>query len=119
MTQYGNSWMMRRYAWSQNFLESPLVDNFEFFECTLAKKYYLEAFNSTSSEQYKALSLRMAGRCEKYKLLFDNRRNDDGENERKPMINSYYNKLKNQFPEHYDELMSNCESFNTYYNSIN
>ncbi|MFM7682458.1 MAG: hypothetical protein ACKO7P_06900 [Bacteroidota bacterium] len=119
MTQYGNSWMMRRYAWSQNFLESPLVDNFEFFECRLAKKYYLEAYNSAISKQYKALSLRMAGRCENYKLQFDNRRNYDDDYEHKPLINSYYNKLENQFPEHYDELMSNCESFKTYYNSIN
>ena len=119
MTQYGNSWMMRRYAWSQNFLESPLVDNFEFFECRLAKKYYLEAFNSSSSEQYKALSLRMAGRCENYKLQFDHRNNDVEYGNNKPFINSYYIKLKNQFPEHYDELMSNCESFTPYYKSIN
>ena len=119
MTQYGNSWMMRRYAWSQNFLESPLVDNFEFFECRLAKKYYLEAYNSASSKQYKALSLRMAGRCEKYKLQFDNRNNDVEYGNNKQFVNSYYIKLKNQFPEHYDELMSNCESFTPYYKSIN
>jgi len=119
MTQYGNSWMMRRYAWSQNFLESPLVDNFEFFECRLAKKYYLEAFNSSSSEQYKALSLRMAGRCENYKLQFDHRNNDVEYGSNKQFVNSYYIKLKNQFPEHYDELMSNCESFTPYYKSIN
>jgi len=119
MTQYGNSWMMRRYAWSQNFLESPLVDNFEFFECQLAKKYYLEAYNSASSKQYKALSLRMAGRCEKYKLQFDNRNNDVEYGSNKQFVNSYYIKLKNQFPEHYDELMSNCESFTPYYKSIN
>jgi hypothetical protein len=119
MTQYGNSWMMRRYAWSQNFLESPLVDNFEFFECRLAKKYYLEAYNSASCKQYKALSLRMAGRCEKYKLQFDNRNNDIEYGNNKPFVNSYYIKLKNQFPEHYDELMSNCESFTPYYKSIN
>jgi hypothetical protein len=119
MTQYGNSWMMRRYAWSQNFLESPLVDNFEFFECQLAKKYYLEAYNSASSKQYKALSLRMAGRCEKYKLQFDNRNNDVEYGNNKQFINSYYIKLRNQFPEHYDELMSNCESFTPYYKSIN
>ncbi len=120
MTQYGNSWMMRRYAWSQNFLESPLVYNFEFFECRLAKKYYLEAYNSATSKQYKALSLRMAGRCEKYKLLFDNRNNEDDEiGNNKPLVNSYYIKLRNQFPEHYDELMSNCESFTPYYKSIN
>lgn len=119
MTQYGNSWMMRRYAWSQSFLESPLVDNFEYFECNLAKKYYLEAYNSAISKQYKALSLRMAGRCENYKIQFENRRNYDEENNLKPLVNSYYNKLRNQFPEHYDELMSNCESFKTYYNSIN
>ena len=119
MTQYGNSWMMRRYAWSQNFLESPLVDNFEFFECRMAKKYYLEAFNSATNKQFRALSLRMAGRCENYKLLFDNRRNDNDDYERKPMVNSYYNKLRNQFPEHYDELMSNCESFTSYYRSVN
>jgi hypothetical protein len=119
MTQYGNSWMMRRYAWSQNFLESPLVDNFEFFECQLAKKYYLEAYNSASSKQFKALSLRMAGRCEKYKLQFDNRNNDIEYGNNKQFVNSYYIKLRNQFPEHYDELMSNCESFKTYYNSIN
>jgi hypothetical protein len=117
MTQYGNSWMMRRYAWSQSFLESPLVDNFEYFECNLAKKYYLETYNSTTSKEYKALSLRMAGRCENYKLLFNDRRNEYGDD--KPLVNSYYNKLRNEFPEHYDELMSNCESFKTYYNSIN
>lgn len=117
MTQYGNSWMMRRYAWSQNFLESPLVDNYEFFECNLSKKYYLEAFNSAKNDHFKALSLRMAGRCEKYKFAFKYRNSDDDEQRKKP-INNYYSKLRNQFPEHYEELMSNCESFTIYYNSI-
>lgn len=118
MTQYGNSWMMRRYAWSQNFLESPLVDNFEFFECNLAKKYYLEAYSSATNKKFKALSLRMAGRCESYKMAFKTRNDFDLEQRNTP-VNSYYFKLKNQFPEHYDELMSNCESFTPYYNSIN
>ncbi len=118
MTQYGNSWMMRRYAWSQSYLECPLVDNFEYFECILAKKFYMEAYNCAKKDDFKALSLRMAGRCEKYKIAFNFRDSYDDEQPKKP-INSYYFKLKNQFPEHYDELMSNCESFTTYYSSIN
>ncbi|MGN6494090.1 MAG: hypothetical protein ACTHLE_19000 [Agriterribacter sp.] len=106
MTQYGNSWMMRRYYWSASANTTGIVDDNEYLHCNLARKYYLEAKRVSKSKKFAALCLRMAGRCESYRSD-----NDDQ--------NRYYSELKKLYPEYYDDLISNCESFEHYFAARN
>lgn len=115
MTEYGNSWMMRRYYWSSAEREEGFSDDNEYYSCILAKKYYLEAKKLSRSKKFAALCLRMAGRCEAYNLrhTYDDRYNT---NEYKLFQrNRYYKDLKKQYPGYYDDLTSNCESFESYF----
>lgn len=117
MTQYGNSWIMKRYYWSSTAQRHRFIDDDEYFQCNLAKKYYLMADESTSNSKISALALRMAGRCEKYSL-FDMAIQDeiyeDDYYEKLFYKNQYYKKLKSEFPDDYDPLISNCHSFIEY-----
>lgn len=115
MTQYGNSWMMRRYYWTSSERTTGIIDDNEYFNCTLAKKYYLEAKKLAKNKKFAALCLRMAGRCEKYKLNFAFGYGSYRERDKLFKQNRYYKELKNQYPQYYDDLISNCESFESYF----
>ncbi|MCE3296140.1 MAG: hypothetical protein K0R65_1854 [Crocinitomicaceae bacterium] len=116
MTQYGNSWMMRRYFWTSQATHTGLEDDDEYFQCKLAQKYYLEASFATKNEEISALALRMAGRCEKYRL-YDLNRDYEGDDYEGFIFgkNKYYQKLKQEYPDHYEPLISNCQTFTSYY----
>lgn len=116
MTQYGNSWLMKRYYWTSNATNTGLIDDEDYFQCKTAKSYYLKAYLSAKDEHIKALAIRMAGRCEKYRLI-DIHKEDYSYLEEEELFesNSYYKKLKDEFPDHYEPLISNCESFGEYY----
>ncbi|MFT3703507.1 MAG: hypothetical protein QM802_14180 [Agriterribacter sp.] len=119
MTEYGNSWLMRRYYWSSSEREEGFSDDPEYYSCMLAKKYYLEAKKVSRSKKFSALCLRMAGRCEAYRLrhAYDDRYNI---NENKTFQqNRDYKDLKKQYPDYYDALISNCESFESYFAARN
>jgi len=125
MTHYGNSWMMRRYWWSTNQIKSGMVDDNEFARCDLAKKYYKKAYDLAKKEKQKALCLRMMGRCEKYAQMEENEYdwNVDydkfgGYSEYIFSKNKTYKELKNKYPDDYETLISNCESFSEYYASF-
>ncbi|XZF14136.1 hypothetical protein ACTHGU_20350 [Chitinophagaceae bacterium MMS25-I14] len=119
MTQYGNSWMMRRYFWTTNEVASKLPDDDEYFNCNLAKRYYLKAKSVTRNRKFGALCLRMAGRCEKYRLYYARR--DAGWNDYDHLTDSlfaanrYYRQLKRQYPDCYDDLIDNCTVFERYF----
>jgi hypothetical protein len=127
LTQYGNSWMMRRYAWSNYFIATTFPDQSEYYQCNLAKSYYLKAYQSAKKKEFKALCLRMAGRCEKYRInaksefnpAYEFGRNDEPYRDNYGdwifAQNRYYQKLKMEFPKQYDDLISNCYSFKRYY----
>ena len=115
MTEYGNSWLMKRYYWSSNLHLTQLEDDDDYFNCTLAKSYYLKAKDASRSKKFAALCLRMAGRCESYKISLG-RRYDYSKTERPENI--YYKNLKNEFTSYYDDLMGNCESFDRYFKSV-
>jgi hypothetical protein len=124
MTQYGNSWMMKRYYWTRNVHNTIFIDNDDFNQCILAKKYYLAAKEAAVSDEFKALCLRMAGRCESYSIRFKthwNKYDTKKYNSFDDFVfhtNKYYNQLKNEYPENKDELLTNCLSFDRYYFSI-
>jgi len=121
MTYYGNSWIMRRYQWSYGQTwERHERNDIDYFQVNMAKQYYLKAKVCSKTKKFAALCLRMAGRCEKYKLidLYDKEKMYNSEINFEDHIfesNKYYRQLKNQYPDDYDELISNCESFTSYF----
>lgn len=120
MSYYGNSWMMRRYYASSYENYSGLEDDNEYYQCLQAEAYYLKAKQAAKNRQFQALCLRMAGRCEKYRIL---RKMEYGETyydeEEMAAIafqeNKYWKQIRQEFPEAYDDLIYNCYSFDQYF----
>lgn len=121
MTQYGNSWMMRRYAWTSYGNHSPLEDEAEYFQCDLAKKYYLKAKENAKTDKFRALCLRMIGRCERNRLeyLYPYRYDKEIEDYGKYIFskNKYYSDLNTVYPKDYEKLTSDCSYFEDYFKS--
>ena len=113
MSTYGNSWMMKRYYWTLDYQRTTYPDEQEYYTCSDAKKYYLQAEKLAPSKKIAALCLRMAGRCEKFNLMYQQ------EVKHKKIkdifkANSYYKSLKTKYSEYYNELFSNCEVYDQY-----
>jgi hypothetical protein len=120
MTQYGNSWIMKRYWTGAGLGGIELPGGHDFFNCDLAKSYYLKAKAVSKSKKFSALCLRMAGRCESYHLSFVRRAGDYdvpylGNSEKILNANVYYKQMKKQYPDDYEELLGNCNSFKEYF----
>ncbi len=121
MTQYGNSWLMKRYYWTGNATPTLLEDDDDYFGCLHAQKYYQKAHETAKNKKFAALCLRMAGRCEKYNIAYQYSltlsTNDYSEKEinRRLNKNKYYKQLAREYPDDYDDLISNCESFTAYF----
>lgn len=121
MSQYGNSWMMRRYFVSSLDNTSILEDNIEFNTATLAKFYYGKALESAQTDKFEALCLRMLGRCENYNYDFNyesktnySSGSSNYEDERLEN-NKYYQDLKNRYPDQYEDMISGCDFFTSYF----
>lgn len=120
MTCYGNSWMMRHYQTSSSQYALRGYSDRDFIQADQAKHYYLKAKQCSKTKKFAALCLRMAGRCEKHRLQATYDR-DKQYDENRPYeyqifeANAYYRELKLQYPDDYDELLSNCESFTPYF----
>jgi len=122
MSYYGNSWMMKRYYSSGSESKSGLEDDNDYYHCDRAKMYYLKAKSASKSKKFQALCLRMAGRCEKYRLIWEldlsNEWNGYEEYDNKLFeANKYWKEIKKDYPEDYVELISNCQSFEDYFQS--
>lgn len=119
MTFYGSIKEMRRYGWNIYIQDYPIEDNDEFYECNLAKKYYDLAFKYAKTDMFKALCLRMMGKCEKNKLLhqYPNDYNHEIENYDDFLWskNKYYQDLKSNYADNYEELISDCNAFEEYF----
>ena len=117
MTWYGNAWMMRRYNWSTGANLNIVEDNEEYYSCNLAKHYYNLAYKNAKTDKFKALCLRMAGRCERngytYKHLVNyyNNRQENNQEE----VNPYYERLEEKYPDYYFDLTSDCTFFEDYF----
>jgi len=99
MTQYGHSWMMRRFISSSDYdLENETyIDESEYRNSALAKKYYRLAYKHARKDRFKALCLKME---------------DYAQNN----IGSRYVKLKRLYPAYYKEL-SGCDHLEAYFKS--
>jgi hypothetical protein len=98
MTQYGHSWMMRRYFSTTDFTHGnneSYIDDIEYRNGYLAQQYYHLAYKYAKTNQFKALCLRMED------FAIDN-------------IDSKFLKLKTNYPEYYEDL-SSCENFAKYF----
>ncbi|CAM3483388.1 hypothetical protein [Flavobacterium chungbukense] len=118
MTHKGNSWMMRRY-YSSYIDDDPFEDEKEYNESNLAQKYYLLSLKNAKTHQFKALCLRMIGRCEKNKLEYQYPNNYENRIENYDNFllskNRYYQDLKSKYKDDYEILMSDCSSFEEYF----
>ncbi len=121
MTFYGNSWMMRRYYCSSSIRQTAMVDDAEFYQCNSAKTYYKLALKNAQTDQFKALCLRMIGRCEKNKLSYQLEINQEIQYENYDAYlfdkNRYYQDLKRNYSKYFDDLMSDCSSFNEFFSA--
>jgi len=120
MTQYGNSWMMKRYYWTNYLKPSRLKDDADYFQCKRAVSYYLKAKDVSKTKKFEALCIRMAAKCEvfgiKYELgLKDHDLDADGYHDRVYLQNQYYQELERDFPDDNEQLVNNCHSFETYF----
>ncbi len=118
MGREGNVWMMRRFSsWSAYSL-SDFDDEIEFRQSNLAKQYYLLAMQYATTDQFKALCLRMIVRCEKHKIEFkeiDDSNDYNNNLDSKLARNKYYLELKTKYPQYFNDLVSNCEQFASYF----
>lgn len=118
MTHKGNSWMMRRY-YSSYIDDDPFEDEKEYNEGNLAQKYYLLSLKNAKTDQFKALCLRMIGRCEKNKLEYQHPNDYEYRIENYDTFllskNRYYQDLKSKYKDDYENLMSDCSSFEEYF----
>ncbi|MFC3158891.1 hypothetical protein SAMN05443633_10770 [Chryseobacterium arachidis] len=121
MSQYGNAWMMRRYSVSSAGNYSIREDNQEFNTAGLAKYYYGKAFENAQTYKFKALCLRMQGRCENYNYDFmgENTTNSSSQagnyEDRRLEQNKYYQDLRNNYPDQYEDMISGCDFFTSYF----
>lgn len=120
MTYHGNSWVMKRYWWSSYRQDVEYASGDDYFCCNYAKQYYLKAKAVSKKKKFAALCLRMAGRCEKYRLEFNLPSHDYYYDQSKRWekvfgANVYYKQLRKQYPKDYEELISNCYSFEEYF----
>ena len=98
MTQYGHSWMMRRFSSNSSSEPSYIdsyIDEIEYRNANLAQKYYHLAYENAKTDKFKALCVRM----EEYALN---------------NVDSKYKRLYTTYPEYYNEL-STCEFLGEYF----
>jgi hypothetical protein len=100
MSQYGNSWMMRRFKsqsyWGDNkYEQESFIDEPEYRNNYKAQFYYKKAFEYAKTEKFKALCLRMVDFAEHHEFL-DSKR------------------VANQYPSFKQEL-SGCDNFSSFF----
>lgn len=94
MTDYGNSWMMRRYS-STSYVDESYIDEIEYRSRNKAIANYKSAYQNAKTDKFKALCLRMMDYAEKNEYSSSKR-------------------VKKQFPEFTSDL-SGCESLEEYF----
>ncbi len=122
MSQYGNSWMMRRYYWTENLSVNNFEDDDEYYRLKRAKSYYLKARELSSDSEIKSLCTRMAVRCEKHQLYFDVEYDWEEDYDQYGGFanfisekNKLLKELRTNYPDDAEELLGNCYSFQRYF----
>lgn len=113
MTYNGSSWEMRRRFRSSERIDSNLIDNDEYYDCTLAKEYYSQSLKYAQTEKFKALCVRLIAKCDENKRqnkVYYGFRSDNESSGYNP-----FEKLKEKYPRYYSDLTSNCTYFEDYF----
>ncbi|MDI9310562.1 MAG: hypothetical protein QM535_10130 [Limnohabitans sp.] len=122
MTQYGHSWMMRRfestYASYKPGRNDSYVDELEYRNCDLAIKYYKLAYDNAKTEKFKALCIKFLSKLEHSRLYNLNEKTDKMSYEDySNMIlskNKYYQLFTNKYSE-YEGDLSSCNDLDEYF----
>ena len=114
---HGNAWMMRRYFWTISANLTGIEDDEEYFKCLEAQKYYQIAYESTTSPDFKKLSLHMQAICEGYQLAYEVDEYYISYDQQRVInaLNSCYKKLRKEYN---DYSWGSCEDYQTYFESI-
>jgi len=118
MGQEGNISMMRRINGWSSYNLSIIEDEAEFRQSNLAKKYFLLAKQHAKTDKFKALCLRMVIRCEKNKILFNYYEDENYHNKDYDSIlatNKYYRELQLKYTDYFNDLVSNCDNFEAFF----
>lgn len=126
MSQYGHSWMMRRFESTYSSYRcgrnDSYIDEVEYRNSDLAIKYYKLAFDNAKSEKFKALCLKMLSKIEDAKLnnIYEDKYGYGYSEKYSNEIlnkNKYFQLLSsNQYKDYYNDL-SNCENLEEYFKS--
>jgi len=122
MTQYGHSWMMRRFNSTYDDFKEGIndsyIDEMEYRNCELALNNYKKAYEKGKTDKFKALCLKFMSKVENYKLKNSNEQDYEMENEKyENMIlakNTFYQLLKKDYSK-YEEDLSSCENLEEYF----
>ncbi|HOY12647.1 MAG TPA: hypothetical protein PLY70_05880 [Saprospiraceae bacterium] len=120
MGHEGNVSMMRRINTWSRYSFSLIEDEAEFRQSILAKKYYLHAKQHAKTDKFKALCLRMLIRCENYTLgykFFEDEHFQYSNNDSPLVTNQYYKELHEDYHDFFDDLVSSCDNFESYFNA--
>lgn len=104
MTQYGHSWMMRRFNSSYNYYEEgrndSYIDEMEYRNCELALQNYVKAYETAKTDKFKAL-------CLKFILALEDKSLSNANN-------NYHQLLKIDYSI-YEKDLSGCENLEDYF----
>ena len=122
MSQYGHSWMMRRFNSTYNDyregINDSYIDELEYRNCEFALQYYKLAYENAKTEKFKALCLKFLSKLENHRLKNKNERDYDTDYEVYENIiltkNKYFQLLKKNYSKYEDDL-SNCENLDEYF----
>lgn len=115
----GYTWMMRRMD-GYTLYSTVYEDDAEFRTTRLAKHYYLQAKAHAQTEKFEALCVLMSLRSEEnertYQDIIHDREHEPGLYN-KAAFYKHYNTLLTQYPAYANELLSNCESLDAYFDA--
>ncbi len=117
ISRFGYAYHMQHENWSA-YCDGNKIEDEEFYQLKTATHYYDLAFKSAKTSHAKAFALRMLGHCHimshNISTCYSRQEYDDYEPGSELKI-QYFKKLKEEFPEHYEPLMSNCDAFPMYF----
>lgn len=119
-TYYGNAWMFNRISRTEA-QDVNYPDEANYYSCHRARYYYEKALQYAKNKDYKALCSYMIAKCKAREAEHNYRRTHKNEyfywdNEDYQKINGQvFAGFEKKYPDHYSEMMNNCEIFAYYY----
>jgi len=128
ITFYGNSWIAPSFN-TRGMLNSYFVEgeNFDFYDCSKAEKYYLLAAKKTKNKEFAAKCYFMAAKCEQNTFYNTEhpeiywpymKKIDSKESIKNEKYRTYFVILKDEYSntEFYQQALKECKYFNNFVN---